>query len=405
MWGYLKFEFKQFFTNKKNLAIYFLLAFAAIFYAFKVAPAYDPIEKVDYEEIEARYLTRQEFIDGIQGRDLWEVHPVTVDAYFMFSEINPMDKERLNALDANDLQKYAEITSDWYFKMNYMTYYNEHLSYNERYYVKDREFANVDGLFNALDQYVRYEAFEKADYELSFEVFEQRTALQTLERLLKGFLPIILVICALLLAIDIVTKDRLHPSVLKGFPIADWKKLLVKMSVAVIGSLALFLPLLIGFIIIGIQSGFGHFQLPSPVYSPLLQMTWSEDGLFEMMTLGTFLSQSLVLLILWFVVIISVVLLCSVLFRLEMLNLAVGVLLIFGERFYTSRGVGYFWDVEIYPTTYIQVGKIISKYQNFYFASEGLDYRLGLQLLLIFAIVVLIITLLISFNKRFKLVK
>lgn len=403
MWGYFKFELKQFFTNKKNLAIYFLLAFAAIFYAFKVAPTYDPIEKIDYEEIEARYLTRQEFIDGIARRDFQEVHPDALGAYYTFSEINPMDKARLEAIDTNNLQKYAEVTSEWYFKTNYITYYNQHISYNDRYYVNDRQYGDSEGFYNYLDQYVRYKAFSQADYELSTNLFEQRTALQTFERLLKGSLPIILIICVLLLSVDIVTKDRRHPSVLKGFPIADWKKLLVKMFVALIGCLTLFVPLIVGFIIIGVQSGFGHFQLPSPVYD--IELDWRTDGSFQMMTLGAFLSQSLALLFAWFIVVISVVLLCSVLLRQEMVNLAVGLLLIFGEKFYTSRGVGYFWDVEKFPTTYIQVGKIVSKYQNFFFVSEHLDYQLGLKLLVILTVVLLTVTLIVSLNKKFKLVK
>lgn len=403
MWGYLKFEFKQFFTNKKNLAIYFLIAFAAIFYAIKIAPAYDPIEKVDREEIEARYLTRQEFIDGMEGRDLRDVHPVTVEAFYMFSDVNPLDKKRLETLDAGDLKNYAQVTSDWYFMTNYMTYYNEHISYNARYYVKDREMANANGFYNSLEQYVRYGAYAEADYELSINQFEQRTALQTVERLLIGPLPVILIICTLLLAIDIVTKDRLHPSILKGFPIADWKRLLVKMFVAFIGSIALFIPLFIGFIIIGMQAGFGHFQLPSPVFTTTVQ--WQQNGSFDMMTLGTFFAQSLALLLLWFIVVIGVVLLCSVLFRQEMANLAVGLLLIFGEKFYLSRGVGYFWDIENYPTSYIQIGKIVSKYQNFYLASDPLNYLLGIQLLGIVAGIVLILTLVISLNKRFKLIK
>lgn len=403
MWGYLKFEFKQFFTNKKNLAIYFLLAFAAIFYAIKIAPAYDPIEKVDREEIEARYLTRQEFIDSLDERKLQDAHPVTVNAFYMFSEVNPLDKERLDTLAAGDLKNYAQVTSDWYFLTNYMTYYNEHISYNARYYVKDRDMANALGFYNSLDQYVRYGAYAEADYELSINQFEQRTALQTVERLLLGPLPVLLIICTLLLAIDIVTKDRLHPSILKGFPIADWKKLLVKMFVAIIGSIALFLPLLIGFIIIGMQAGFGHFQLPSPVFTTTAQ--WQQEGSFAMMTLGTFFAQSFALLFLWFIVVIGVVLLCSVLFRQEMVNLAVGLLLIFAEKFYLSRGVGYFWSIENYPTSYIQVGKIVSKYQNFYLGSESLHYLLGIQLLAIVAVVVIILTLVISLNKRFKLVK
>ena len=400
---YLKIEFKQFFLNKKNIFIYILLTFAAFFYAYKVAPAYDPIEKVDREEIEARYLTRQEFIVDIEKRGFEDIHPMTIMAYQTFSEVNPLDKARLDTLDTGDLKKYAEVTSEWYFLTNYMTYYNEHISYNSRYYIKQRELAFDRGFYNSLEQHVRYGAYAKADYELSINQFEQRTALQTAERLLNGPLPIILITCALLLAIDVVLKDRLHPSVLKGFPLTDWKKLLSKMFVAYIGSLALFLPLLVGFVVIGMRSGFGHFQLPSPVFTNISE--WQQVGSFDMMTLGTFLAQSLALILMWFLVVIVVVILCSVLFRHEMVNLAVGTLLIFGERFYLSRNVGYFWDIEKVPTSYIQVGRIVSKQYNFFLASESLDYILGLQLLAISAAIVLIITMLIVKNKRFMLIK
>lgn len=403
MWSYFKVECKQFFTDKKNLSIYILLAFVAIFYAFKIAPAYDPIEKADYDEIEARYLSRQEFLDIVDVDDLHNSHPSVGYAYSIYSEVNPLDKTRLDALDKGDLQKYAEVTSDWYFYTNAFTYRNESISYNSRYFTENNRFANDDAFFAYLDQYVRYDAYANANYELSMEAFEQRTALQTFERLLKDYLPIILIVCALLLSIDIVTKDRRHPTVLKGFPISDWKRLLVKMLVSLTGSIALFVPLFIGFIIIGVQFGFGHFQLPSPVYAQ--HLNWMQDGKFEMMTLGAFLGQSIVLILVWFIVVINAVLLCSVLFRQEMVNFAVVLLLLFGEKFYASRGVGYFWDIHNYPTSYIEVGKIVSKYQNFYYMSEQLDFRLGLLLLVGLAVGLLILTLIVTVNKRFRLVK
>ncbi|AWE06899.1 ABC transporter permease [Lysinibacillus sp. 2017] len=403
MWSYFKVECKQFFMDKKNLSIYILLAFVAIFYAFKIAPAYDPIEKADYDEIEARYLTRQEFLDNVDVEDLHNSHPSVSYAYYIYSEVNPRDKMRLDALDNGDLQKYAEVTSEWYILTNAFTYKNESISYNARYFTENNRFANDDAFFAYLDQYVRYDAYAKAEYELSMEAFEQRTALQTLERLVKENLPILLIVCALLLSIDIVTKDRRHPTVLKGFPISDWKRLLVKMVVSLIGSIALFIPLFIGFIIIGMQFGFGHFQLPSPVYAP--HLNWMQDGKFEMMTLGAFLGQSVALILVWFIVVINAVLLCSVLFRQEMVNFAVVLLLLFGEKFYASRGVGYFWDIHNYPTSYIEVGKIVSKYQNYYYTSDQLDFRLGLLLLVGLAVILLILTLIVAVNKRFKLVK
>ncbi|MBD8035216.1 ABC transporter permease [Solibacillus sp. A46] len=403
MRGYFVFELKQFFTSKKNIAVFALLTFAALFYAFKLAPAYDPIEKVDYDEIEARYLTRAEFLDSMFGKSLYGYHESVGHAVSMFGFLNPYDERRLQALDEGDLRNYADETSDWYYYTNVYTYRNELLAYNPRYYMEDRRFAEEEAYYAYFEQFQRYDTYKRVWYDLTIEILEQRTALQTLERLLKGPLPYILLIATLLLTIDIVTKDRRHPSVLKGFPIADWKRLLVKVFVGLIGSVFLWIPIIVGLMIVGFQFGFGNLDLPVPVYG--YELIANEQGKFVHMSMGIFLFRCFLLLATWMVVIVSAVLLCSIIFRQEMFNLLVGGLLIFGDRFYASRGVGYFWNVEYFPISYVQVGNIVSKYQNFYFTSEGLHDMLGLKLLLASAAIIIVLTLLISLSKRFRLIK
>ena len=403
MRGYFVFELKQFFTSKKNIAVFALLTFAALFYAFKLAPAYDPIEKVDYDEIEARYLTRAEFLDSMFGKSLYGYHESVGHAVSMFGFLNPYDERRLQALDEGDLRKYADETSAWYYYTNVYTYRNELLAYNPRFYMEDRRFAEEEAYYAYFEQFQRYDTYKRVWYDLTIEILEQRTALQTLERLLKGPLPYILLIATLLLTIDIVTKDRRHPSVLKGFPIADWKRLLVKVFVGLIGSVFLWIPIIVGLMIVGFQFGFGNLDLPVPVYG--YELIANEQGKFVHMSMGIFLFRCFLLLATWMVVIVSAVLLCSIIFRQEMFNLLVGGLLIFGDRFYASRGVGYFWNVEYFPISYVQVGNIVSKYQNFYFTSEGLHDMLGLKLLLASAAIILVLTLLISLSKRFRLIK
>lgn len=400
---YFVFELKQFFTSKKNIAVFALLTFAALFYAFKLAPAYDPIEKVDYDEIEARYLTRAEFLDSMFGKSLYGYHESVGHAVSMFGFLNPYDERRLQALDEADLRKYADETSAWYYYTNVYTYRNELLAYNPRYYMEDRRFAEEEAYYAYFEQFQRYDTYKRVWYDLTIEILEQRTALQTLERLLKGPLPYILLIATLLLTIDIVTKDRRHPSVLKGFPIADWKRLLVKVFVGLIGSVFLWIPIIVGLMIVGFQFGSGNLDLPVPVYG--YELIANEQGKFVHMSMGIFLFRCFLLLATWMVVIVSAVLLCSIIFRQEMFNLLVGGLLIFGDRFYASRGVGYFWNVEYFPISYVQVGNIVSKYQNFYFTSEGLHDMLGLKLLLASAAIILVLTLLISLSKRFRLIK
>lgn len=403
MWRYFKFEWVQFFTNKKNVAIYCLLLFAVIFYSFKVAPAYDPIEKVDVDEIEARYLTRAAFLQKMELRDVTNLHPAVLMAIDVFNYINPYDQKRLDALSRGDLSAYAEATSEWYDITNSITYNNESFAYNARYYSYGSQYAEDNAFYAYFENTVRYKMFAQADYDLSIALFEQRTALQTLERLLKGPLPLILIGCALLLAIDIVTKDRRNPTLLKGFPIADWKRLIAKGFVALLGGLALFIPILIGITIIGLQSGFGHFGLPVPYYTA--NVNWQQEGLLDVMSLGMFITQCVLLLTMWFIVIITLVLLCSVVFRHELVNLAIGILIIFGENFYFSRGVGFFWSVENYPTSYIQVGQIVSKIRNYYYTTDQLTVQLGITLLFIFAVILLILMMGITLNKRFKMVK
>lgn len=403
MWRYFKFELFQFCTNKKNIAVYLLLLFIVLFYAFKVAPAYDPIEKVDYDEIEARYLTRETFLQEMASKDNSDAHPLVWMAIEVFNNINPIEKRRLDALNSEDLKNYAAATGEWYDLTNRFTYRNDAFYYNPRYYTYGSQYANEDGFYAYYDFSERYKAFATADYELTIEQFEQRTALQTLERLLKGPLPILLIISSLLLSVDIVTKDRRNPTLLKGLPIADWKKLLVKGAVAFVGSVTLGLPIIIGLVILGIQFGFGHFGLPVPYYN--YSYFGQLDDLFAVMNLGTFLAQCFGLLCMWFVVIITLVLLSSVIFRNEILTLGLAMLLIFAENFYFSRGVGYVWEIEHYPTSYIQIGQVVSRLRNFYYNDMEMNIQLGVVLLAISTIVLLILTLCISLNKRFKLIK
>lgn len=403
MWNYFKIEFQHFYLNKKNIAIYCLLLFIVLFYAIKIAPSYEPIEKVDRDEIEARYNTRQEFLDRMKNRDLTNAHPLIQEAIYVFSMINPLDEQRLKALDDGDLIKYAEVTGQWYYQTNFINYSSENYSYNPLYFTKNNQFARDDAFYAYFEASKRYEFFAKANYPLSYNLFEQKTGLQTLERLLKGPLPLLLLIFCLLLTVDIVTKDRRNPSLLKGLPLADWKKYLVKLFVALVGSVGLFIPIIIGVFIIGMQSGFGNLSIPVPQY--VFGLVSNQQELYNVMSLGEFFLKCCFLLVLWFLVIIIVVLLCSALFKLEMLNLGVVALLIFGENYYNNRGVGFFWDIEKYPTTYIQVGQIVSGFRNFYYTTEDITVEKGVTLLLLLVSVGFLLTMFITMQKRYRYIK
>lgn len=396
MRAYFKFELIQFIFNKKNIAIYVILLFFACFYALKIAPSYDPTEKVDRDEIEARFLTREEFLNTVVLDE--NTYPLTWFAASIYPEWNEYDKQRLDALEKNDFKKYAEATAKWYSYSDELIFRNgkDLLYYNTRYYTAGNLYATEDGHYAYMYSASRFEDYAKGNSDLSIKVFEERTALQTLQRLLHGYLPLILLVSCILFSSDIVLKDKRNPTVIKGFPLSIWRRLLVKGGVALIGSILTVIPLFIGFIMIAIQYGMGDFQLPVPIYS-------YEARAFTVITMGVYLLQNALLLLLWFLLLISLILLVSVILRNEFANLVVGCIVVFAEFYYYVRGLGFVKDIQWYPSSYVQVGQIVGGYREFLNNSVALTLENGLLVMAVSTIICLLITFIISNQRWFKL--
>ncbi|SOC37383.1 ABC transporter permease subunit [Ureibacillus acetophenoni] len=402
MKAYFKFELSQFIKSKKNIAIYVLLLFLACFYALNIAPSYKPIEKVDAKEIEARYLSREAFLSNFTNENRFT--GMAGYGLAIYPKWNWLDKSRLDALNDNKLKQYSKFTSEWYIYSNNITYGSEHFFYSPGYYTHGNLYASEDGYYGYLYSASRYQGYAEGKSKLSINVFEERTALQTLQRLLHSYLPMILMICCVFLTVDVVLKDRLNPSLLKGFPISDWKKLIIKGAVSLIGSIGVIVPLSVGLLLIGIRYGFGDFQLPVPIYSYSGEPSYFNKGEFINITMGSYLLENFILLIFCFMFLISLVLLVSMIIKNEFANLLVAAIFIFNEIFYFKRGIGFFYEVENYPTNYVQVGQILSGYRNYIYNSSALNLGNGLTALGMGTGVLLLLIFLISKYKRYKLV-
>ncbi|QUG43643.1 ABC transporter permease [Psychrobacillus sp. INOP01] len=395
MWSYFKWEFRQFFTNKKNIAVYVILLFLALYFALKVAPAYDPIEKVDVAEMEARFNTRDDFIKSVEGK--FNIHPSVAYALAIFPRWNELDKARIEALSENDYLKYAEATAEWYKYSDAMTLNSSELFYNPLYYTYDNDYAHADGHYGYGYTASRFTGYIEGSSELSMELFEERTALQTLQRMLNEYLPLVLFISCIFLSVDIVLKDRRNPSLLKGFPIADWKKLFMKGIVAFIGSILTIIPLCVGLVIIGLQNGFGNLSLRVPIYSYI-------EETFSNMTMGTFILKNGLFISVWILFFITIILFVSIILKAEFANLFVSFIVIAAEWIYFERVMGAYTDIQRYPTSYVQVGQVISGYRNFIYESPYLTYQNGLIILGSCTLILMILTLIASKLKRFKLI-
>ncbi|MFJ5770453.1 ABC transporter permease [Psychrobacillus sp. NPDC093180] len=396
MWAYFKMEIIQFMSNKKNIAIYVILLFFSCYYALVIALAYDPIEKVDVSEIEARYLTKEEFLNNVVIND-W-THPLTRFAASIYPEWNEYEKERLDAIKQDNLKNYAEATFKWYTYSDNIIFNwgGEILFYNPGYYTYGNDYARMDGHYGYLYSASRYQGYSEGKSNLSINVFEERTVLQTVQRLLHSYLPLILIVSCILFTVDVVLKDRRNPTLLQGLPLSDWQKLMVKGIVSLLGSLLAIIPLSVGLFIIGTKYGFGEFELPVPIYS-------AGEKIFSNIMMRDYLIQNMLLIGCWFLFFISLTLLVSVTIKNEFANLLVCCMFVIAEFMYFARGIGALRDVHWYPTSYIQTGQIISGYRNFLYGTEALTLGTALSVIGLSACVFLFLTFLISHRRKFKL--
>lgn len=396
MWAYFKIECRKFFTNRKNIAIFVLLTCFAIFYAIRLAPAYDPIEKVNYSEMEANYANRDEFLKKREGMDNERAHPAVRYALSIFGPWNELDQARMDALDRGDLKEYARVTSDWYIFTDMQTYRGGYYYYNPRYYTYGNSEAHEEGHLAYLATASRYAAYAELDSNVTLEVLEEFTAIQTIYRLMDDYLPYVLLVSCLLLTVDIVLQDRKYPTLLRGYPLADWKKIFVKACTALVGSIALIVPIFIGYVIMGVQFGFGTLSLPVPVKA---------GDVFETITMFTYFAKTGLILLTWFAVIITFVIFLSLVVRSEVVNVFAGLTLIFAEFMYMDRGLGFFKPVENYLPTYTEVSKVVTNMKNYFYESSNIDFSRGLLLLASCALVFMLCSIGITLSKRYRLIK
>lgn len=396
MIGYIRWELKVFFSNRKNIILFILLLLASLYYALYLAPDYQPIESVNKNEIEARYEDRQEFLDNVEIRE--GSHPMTVFSYQVFPEWNEYDGTRLDALAAGDLHTYAEATSHWYSYSDDIIFASGRdffLRYTTGYYTYGNNFSHSDGHYAYLSSAERYGKYANASYDLSIQVFEERTALQTLQRLLTSSLPYILLIVCLFLSNDIVMKDRHHLSIVNGFPLTPFKRLMLKGLVALLGSLTSLIVLAPAFLVIGFREGFGTLSLPVVRY----HFEFLNLGTYESMSMGLFLVQSFVMILLWFTIIISLVLLMSIVLKNEFINLTIGIILFIEATYYQRGAIIDNW-LSYLPTSYVQIGNIVSGYRQYILAIDSVTMIKGQLVLLAAALLIILLIWLVSRIKR-----
>lgn len=396
---YFLFELQSFSRNKKNLAVIILLVIAALYYSLIVVPDYQPNERINESDIQAEHDSMVYWMENREGEGISSGAQFAL-AYF--PTLIEIDAHRLEALEQEDYTAYTDWTSQWYEYEDAWTFGSPHfLSYNPVYYGTNQGYPHEEGSYWYRETAQRYHQYVKSSIEITPDILEERTSLQNIYRLLNNpLIPMILIAVVVIYTNDIVTKDRKHLSITKSFPLSFSGKLWTKTFVVLTTSAVTFLGLfLLVFFIAGMQFGFGSFEIPITVFKRVIS---EGRGTFETIRLGTFFIQALILLSLMVYLFTRAIILFSLLVRNEFFNLLAGIALIFTERLYYIRGIGFFSNVDLLPPTFFPIGQVLSGYQNHLYNSTDITFQNGVISLIV---TILLIELILFIATWFKKVR
>ncbi|MEG0256391.1 MAG: hypothetical protein RR554_11015 [Vagococcus sp.] len=389
MWGFFKHEWREFFTNRKNMAVYLLLIFLSLFYWIQIENSFEIIERVSRQELQASVDTKTEFLDTVNQEG--EVHPDTQAAIDSFPAIVENEEQQLQLLDKKEYKKFSEVRSQWYQGLKYKP--------SPLYYKDGSSFADLEYFYQSASMIVKLTEYSQLKEPINLKTINEKTATHSLIRAMDYLIPVILLVCGLIFSMDLLARDRKHPSMIKGMPITDGKKLIVKGSVAFLGTVATCLPLSVGFIGMGLKNGFGSLNLPVatskfPGKIPLLG-----DIIFDNMSVGQFFLRFFILVTLLVLIVIAINLCLGIWIKNAYFLLIITLGLPFIELFYNRPGYGDIHAINYLPTSYVHVGEIISGHRSFFWSGTQITFEFSL---IILGITLFVLVMLLFITSRFK---
>lgn len=388
MLAYLKWEIRDFFTNRKNLAIYLFLLFFSLFYWLQIDRNVELYEAVSKENLQASVDTKNEFLENVNLEG--ETHPSTLAAVALFEPLVENEKEQLSAISNKDYRELAKVRSQWYLAGGEI---------NPLYFADGNIYANEASDYARMSTSNRLKEYFEGQEEVTLALINEETATQALVRALNYLLPVIFILLGLLFSMDIIIKDQKHSSLLKGMPLSNPKKLVVKFIVVFLGVLISLLPLSVGFIGIGLSNGFGHLNIPISVSYYKENMPLNSDLLFETISLGSYLVQVFLLTSLLVAVAICISFILGMWLKNAYLLLILTVSLPFLDLLYNNFGYGDIHTITFFPTSYVRVGDVLTGHRGFFWADVNLNFETGI---LVVASYLLVLMVILALYSRFK---
>lgn len=366
-------EWKLFTQNIKNQLVFFLFIFLALYAAFIIEPNYTPWRPLDADIYESEI----EDAEAFSANNDPTLNPRMTE---MFSNLIDSNTQLLEAIDAEDWNRVLEEEQNHYLDFVKLRY-GEGGTYRDPYFYNYDEYAYISDIRQGYAEgYTaeRYQNYQMSDVSLSQSTIEERTVIQSLLRYMQKWLPAILIIMAILYAVDIIPKDIKHPSVLQSVPLSSYKASWTKSLVIM---LAYILTLLAGFLLFSVPVGLRHGLGPLNLSIPVFGWSYSLGHIWITATIGRMLFQSLVLLFLIVLLFIRGMSLLNIFIKNSFINLLF-IPFVFISNLWHSPGKTYVHAQYNYiPATYFRIGEALTGQLNYLYLSNLISFGTGLMVL------------------------
>lgn len=362
--------FKKMIRNSKNRLVILVAFLGVLLYSGLVLPNTEPLDTVDMERLEIDMLGNLGMMESQFDAGTTEANLFTGQSTYQMAK-NEFEQQRdfKTAMDNGDARRYIQL--------NYLP---EDLQDDIRnYYLQHSGEPLKDLQYDRSNKQLRLNSYLEEPH-ITFHLIQEKTAWQQIHQFLMNWGPQILLVLTVFLASDVLTMDRSARTQKAGVPYS-WRKYLFVQSVAVFCFMELFLLAVFAWFMLvnGLLFGFGHLELKVPQYTYRTDYT-TNDSVFGLMEIGTFLWNCLPLLVLFIYLMIRLTTLFSLIFRHDVVVLTVGVFAIVFEKLYYSRRMRDIMgiDLSFFPQTYIDIGQVVSGEKNFLLNTPAITMEQGL---------------------------
>ena len=375
-------------SNKNNIFILFL-AILLFSYCFIILPNQETVDSFDAEEMKIIVKNTADMQKGREARGATGV--IKFIGMSVYAQDSNKYKIRHGMLNAYENEEYTRFLRLKIMNLDPQSFIeDESLFPQSPYPEKDRS-----SLLTQIQ--LRYDSYLTGDLPISYEMIEQKNALQVLQNLFLGPFTYLILFCAIYFSSDVLVRDRRNQTVLQGIPLSWYRLINIKTFTAFMYTMMVLLALFIaGMAALTIQNGFGYFDIQMPIIIPG-EAAGTID--YEMITIGKFLLLAMGFIPILVYLFIRLNMLLSLLLKNEWLVLLVSSLILFSERLYFTRTLRDLFGIEIshFPQTYFEFGKVITGQKNFLVNLETITYAKGY---LLFIITILLIELLLVVVSR-----